>query len=348
MDKQTKVHLLIVGIVVVGMIVTWFITKDLEDVKIVFGIGIFPMLIGPVFAGGESRVHDFKKQKGDIEQQKIRKKRPLPIYRRFELLCAITLEIFLLFSGFNIYIFLFLLIFFIIVFWPSKALYLCKSNENVIEYSNNIENFRQINELHNYLSNDRYINNGNGHNSYRWRESFIKTKCEKIKLDNSIEFWGCLIDEISAYFDDPIKKSYNLRKYIFAFGYYDIDYKVNILLTNIFAVYARIIDGGMPRANPYNTYFSDYSNVPLAYICSETDKIICSKIDKICSDFFAKTRSKYVLIIENGQIGLGLKAAKFGKFNRIINKKRTKKLTEEAMQEISEFLLQIKSVIEKY
>lgn len=63
MDKQTKVHLLIVGIVVVGMIVTWFITKDLEDVKIVFGIGIFPMLIGPVFAGGESRVHDFKKQK---------------------------------------------------------------------------------------------------------------------------------------------------------------------------------------------------------------------------------------------------------------------------------------------
>lgn len=344
MDKQTKVHLLIVGIVVVGMIVAWFITKDLEYVRNVFVIGFFPMLIGPVFAGGESRVRDFKKQKGDIEQQKVRKKRPLPIYRRFELLCAIALEIILLFSGFNIYIFWFLLIFFIIVFWPSKALYLYKSNANVIEYSNAIENFEPINKLYDYLSNDRYINNRNGSNSYRWTQSFIKTKSEKIKLDNGIEFWGCLAEEVYANFGD-YRKSYNFRKYIFAFGYYDIDYKVNILLTNISAVYARIIDGGIPRANSYNTYFSDYSNVPPAYIRSETDKIICSKIDKICSDFFAKTRSKYVLIIENGRIGLGLKTAKFGKFNRIINKKRTKKLTEEAMQEISEFLLQIKNVI---
>lgn len=80
-------------------------------------------------------------------------------------------------------------------------------------------------------------------------------------------------------------------------------------------------------------------------MASEHDLNVCRNIEEKCADFFAKTRSKYVLTIDGGTIGLGLKSAKFGEVNRIINKQKTKKLTEEAMQEISEFLLQIKNVI---
>ena len=97
-----------------------------------------------------------------------------------------------------------------------------------------------------------------------------------------------------------------------------------------------------------NLYIPRYSNIPPFVISGETSENICRSIEDICSNFFAKTRSKYVLIIKDSMIGLGLNAARFGKYNRVFNKKKTVQLIDKAINEITEFLGQIKEIVEKY
>lgn len=92
--------------------------------------------------------------------------------------------------------------------------------------------------------------------------------------------------------------------------------------------------------------FLKYYNLSAPIKDEQKNNEIIKVIEETCSNFFPKIRSKYVLIIENGQIGLGLKNATFGKVFRILNKQKTKRLTEEAMQEIEEFMLNIKEILE--
>lgn len=121
-------------------------------------------------------------------------------------------------------------------------------------------------------------------------------------------------------------------------AHYDNENIVDIVLNNRSSTYL----------HRDNIYISKYSNLPPFVISGETSENICRSIEDICSNFFAKTRSKYVLVIRNGMIGLGLDSARFGKFNRIFNKNKTLELIDDAINEMTDFLLKIKGVIEKY
>lgn len=211
------------------------------------------------------------------------------------------------------------------IFWTNKPLYLCANNSDVLKYSRNFDGSEIVEKMHESLKNSLY------------EKSSLK-KFESLELCYGVKFYTCLIRETDGLNVNIRRHVERLTNYIFSVVPYERINDISVVVTNISDNYI----------GKDNMYISKYSNLPPFVTLKGETENICNNIEEICSDFFAKTRSKYVLIIENGRIGLGLKTAKFGKFNRIINKKRTKKLTEEAMQEISEFLLQIKSVIEKY
>ena len=268
----------------------------------------------------------YRKNKS-VHKEKVKQKKPIPVYCTSQsITLAVVLATDLTFmyvethfgmeetlSNLSWCVILFGLSIVMIELWENRVLYLCKNNTNVVEYNTNIKDLERVAGILSYLS---------------WGH-LVNEKCECVKLDNGIEFWQC-------YSWRKSNRYYN--NHIFAIIQYESENNMNLLLTNSLEGYL----------NAENIYISRYSNLPPFVISNENEENICQDIEKLCSDFLARTRSTYALIIKDGQICLGLDYARFGKFNRIINKKRTKKLTEEAMQEISEFLLQIKSVIEKY
>ncbi len=90
--------------------------------------------------------------------------------------------------------------------------------------------------------------------------------------------------------------------FIFGGEVEDYEKNINIVLCNDSSTYL----------HKDNIYIPKYSNLPPFVISGDVSESVCSNIEKICSDFFAKIRSKYVLIIRKGAIGLGIKDARFG------------------------------------
>lgn len=272
------------------------------------------------------------------------------------------------------YFTLVILIFFaqLIAFSPHKMLYLCKDNKKVLRYfdkiedlkkitdnsiaeaytrekstlnistdlkeiadfilamnsefvktSTNLKNLYLIKKMHDYLKGDVWVK----------RYPYENSEC--VTLRSGVELWSCYAKEINL----TRRNSFSInRSYIFAITPYESESIFELVLTNNDYKYLGIND----------TYFSKYSNLPPFILHRQNDETTSQCIESVCSEFFAKIRSKYVLIIENGMIGLGLKNATFGIINRIFNKQKTKALTEEAMQEIEKFLLEVKLIVEKW
>lgn len=258
-----------------------------------------------------------------------------------------------------------------IMFLTRKKLYLCKNNSNVLKYFEKIEilkendsrnrngtrakskknlnisnnkdvfmadtdfsskeeitgarNLYLVEKMHEYLKVDNVCI---GYYLYNY--------CELIELCSGTELWSCYIREL------PTKNSEYSKAcdmcYIFAITPYEGEIDVGIVLTN----------NGNNYLDKDNIYISKYSNLPPFILNKQNDEKISRCIEEICSKFFSKTRFKYVLIIENGRICVGLKNATFGVINRVFNKKKTKKLIDEAIQEIESFLLDIRNIIEKW
>lgn len=89
---------------------------------------------------------------------------------------------------------------------------------------------------------------------------------------------------------------------------------------------------------------SKYSNL-IGFLSVDEDETTVKNIDKLCSDFFAKTRERYELRIGGGTIILQLKNARLGRIYRIFNKKKTISQIDETINEISSFLLELKRII---
>lgn len=333
---NNKYNVIVWGTAIIGvaLLIAIVIFNDSEILlNVVGGLGILGLIGGLYGAYYKSLKRLYRKNKG-MYKEKVKRKKPIPIYYSFQ--TAIWAGALVLLYGTLIYVtmhykineilshsisclILVGVIILITEFWQNRVLYLCKNDMNVVEYNKNIKDFGKVDGMRLYLS--------FGH--------FVNRICECVKLDNGIEFWQCYAQRSSSAGSRNSTYYYN---YIFAITQYESDNNMNLLLTNSLEKYL----------DAENIYISKYSNLPPFVISNENDENICKDIEKLCSDFFARTRSTYVLIIEAERISLGLNSARFGKFNSVFNKKRKKKLTEEAMQEISEFLLQIKSMIEKY
>ena len=272
------------------------------------------------------------------------------------------------------YFTLVILIFFaqLIAFSPHKMLYLCKDNKKVLRYfdkiedlkkitdnsiaeaytrekstlnistdlkeiadfilamnsefvktSTNLKNLYLIKKMHDYLKGDVWVK----------RYPYENSEC--VTLRSGVELWSYYAKEINLTRRNSLSIN---RSYIFAITPYESESIFELVLTNNDYKYLGIND----------TYFSKYSNLPPFILHRQNNETTSQYIESVCSEFFAKIRSKYVLIIENGMIGLGLKNATFGIINRIFNKQKTKALTEEAMQEIEKFLLEVKLRVEKW
>lgn len=280
------------------------------------------------------------KKKRNISQEVVNKKTPLPIYSRnlYYGCIAFYVILTLLFviccknyfsESFITFVSVSLVsaIIFYIKLRQKKVLYLYKDNANVMNYYDKLDDYWELFDLY------RYIGSHNG-------DRFISKKCERIKIYNNMEFWSCYSKEIVTSTSSDGTDSTYYYSYIFS----KLDYEkenenvIDIVLNNCSATYL----------HRENIYIPKYSNLPPFVISGEKSESICNSIEGICSDFFAKTRSKYVLTITNGVIGLGLKSARFGRYNRVFNKDKTVKETDEAINQISDFLIQIKNIVEKY
>ena len=334
MDNKYNVIVWGTAIIGVALLIAIVIFNDSEILlNVVGGLGILGLIGGLYGAYYKGLKRLYQKNKG-IYKEKVRRKKPIPVYYSFQ--TAMWAGVLVLLYGTFIYVtmhykineilshsisclILVGVIILIAEFWQNRVLYLCKNDMNVVEYNKNIKDFGKVAGMRSYLS--------FGH--------FVNRICECVKLDNGIEFWQCYAQHHSSSVGSRSSTYY--YNYIFAITQYESDNNMNLLLTNSLEKYL----------SAENLYISKYSNLPPFVISNENDENICKDIEKLCSDFFARTRSTYVLMIEAERISLGLNSARFGKFNSIFNKKRKKELTEEAMHEISEFLLQIKNVIEE-
>ena len=99
----------------------------------------------------------------------------------------------------------------------------------------------------------------------------------------------------------------------------------------------------------YKIVPTHYSNIRPFVVFSDNgnaEKII-SAISPLCSDFFSKTRGYVVLLIKNNRIILGLSDAQLGERRRIFNKTKTRRLILEGIDEITNFLIELKNTIER-
>lgn len=343
MKKGVKTVLWVTGILVVFCVLMFALIKFFTNHEIVgcflagvIGVAFVIMIIASIVRDIIGRVK-LNKRKKSISQEKVTKKTPLPIYTGI-LCCSYvgyTIAFACLFtlcfknSGlFGVYatatFLVAALIIFGILFGQKKVLYLYKDNAKVRNYDDELEKSSLPLELHMYI---RSRNN--------YKEYFILKKCERIQLYNDIEIWSCFSTGWSGSGDS--KSSYDYS-FIFSKVNFESEKNINILLCNDSSTYL----------HEDNIYIPKYSNLPPFVIYGDISESVCSNIEKICSDFFSKIRSKYVLTIRKGAIGLGIKAARFGRLNRIFNKDKTIKEIDEAVNEISDFLTQIKSIVEKY
>ncbi len=125
--------------------------------------------------------------------------------------------------------------------------------------------------------------------------------------------------------------------YIFATMPYQSQSKFSIIICNNKKTYL----------NKDSLYISKYSNLPPMVVRGENANQICAKIEEKCSEFFARTRSGFIIEIADNKIGVGLRNARFGKHFRLFNKELTKEQTRQAIAEITDFLLYLKAVVEQ-
>jgi len=336
MDKKEKLIYIVTGIIVIislGLTFNACITGN-TDLAGKFAISVLVIVLGAFFIN--KIVFSSFKYKALVDRMraeeriKVHKQKALPIYSNFFVTYSVTAILligFLLFLGyvynieervFLISIFGFVIISLLILYLKTRqqnVLYLIKDLDIVKEYKDNVE--------YNPLLLADFSEQG----------AVINKKSEMIELINNIKFWSYNIVYMPFRMNE--KNKYYITD-ICALINYNSSAKINIKLTNkvktLFTA-SRI-------------HVSKYSNL-LPYMIVNDDSIdFCSKIDKECSDFFARTRHEYYLIISGGAILLGLSHARFGKNNKIFNKNRTVELTKEAIEEISEFLIKIKSIIE--
>lgn len=346
MKKGVKTVLWVTGILVVFVVLMFALIKFFTNHEIigcflggVIGVTFVIMIIAGIVRDIIGRVK-LNKRKKSISQEKVTKKTPLPIYTgilycsyigytiAFACLFALCFKNY--YSGlFGVYatatFLVVALIIFGILFGQEKALYLYKDNAKVRNYDDELEESSLPLKLHMYIR------------SYNDYEYFILKKCERIQLYNDIEIWSCFSTGWSRSGSGDSKSSYDYS-FIFSKVDFESEKNINILLCNDSSKYL----------HEDNIYIPKYSNLPPFVISGDVSESVCSNIEKICSDFFAKIRSKYVLTIQEGAIGLGLKSARFGGFKRIFNKDKTIKEIDEAVNEISDFLTQIKGIVEKY
>lgn len=337
MNKGVKTVLWVTGILVVLVIAltTYSTISGNYEIGGYFSAGVIVAVFGIAFIAGT--VHyiigmvKLNKRKKNIPQEKVTKKTPLPIHTRnlyyvciafyAALLCFLKKEPIIL--GAILIIFLVATIIFYIKFRQKKVLYLYKDNAKVMNYYDMLKDSWLLFDLHRYIR-----------GYYNTYERFVEKKCECIELYNNIEIWSCFSKELPHARDD----STCYYSFIFSKVNFESEKNINIVLCNDSSTYL----------HKDNIYIPKYSNLPPFVISGDVSESVCSNIEKICSDFFAKIRSKYVLTIQEGTIGLGIKDARFGRLNRIFNKDKTIKEIDEAVNEISDFLTQIKGIVEKY
>ncbi len=292
---------------------------------------IFLMIVLMVSPLIYRKIKQSQRRKG-ISIIKVPKQKSLPIYRKTLLWIFVELVILLaiayilqnnLFKDFFPYYMivpLICILFFFYKFGYQKSLYLLKDEENVVEYNNNINDYSAIQSLHLHLHLNKGIN-----------IHYIKGKCEYLKLNNGVEIWSCYTHN----FDGESHISSNA---IFS----TVDYKKSESKSDI---YVNI--NPLEQSNKNKYYLSKYSNLPPIVISDNEDsRKVCQEIEDCCSKFFSKVRLGYVLLIDNDSIGLALELAKFGEYRRLINTEKTKKMVEEAVNEISAFLEQIRDIIQ--
>ncbi len=313
-----------------------------------FAIGVIAVLFAFVFIGsaiyyliGVKKLHDKKKR---LYIDKVEKKKTLPLYSKnlivasilFYIIIALTLSYGLRMSilqdkqdVFNYYLLGCTLLSLIgaIVFYlklrQAKMLYLIKDEEKIAKYEDNINETSELFNIKSQLGIGGF---------------FVKRKCESIELDNNIRIWSCFLKQISHSVSPESDYYTSYYNYIVASNNYSSAKRFSIKINNRPSVYL----------NKDNQYISKYSNLPPFLIDGNDAKYYSSRIEEICSDFFSKTRSKYVLMIEGGLIVLGLKSARFGGTNRIFNKNKTIELTKEAIEEIANFMIKIRNVLNNY
>ena len=348
MDKNVKRILWITGILVVlviGLTIYSCISGNYE-VGGYFSMGIIATLVAIVFIGGAiyylvglKRLHDKKK---GIEQENVIKRKALPLYSKNTILICICyyIVITLLFAvpfinsfsqesnkNFDIYFWAYIIsslvgaIVFYIKLRQSKMLYLIKDSDKILKYEDNVDDSPELFMIHSYLG---------------AKGRFVKKKCEQIELSNNIKIWSCFSKETTHHTGSDSYSTW-YYSFIIASECYDSINNIDIEINNSLSAYL----------NKDNQYITKYSNLPPFLISGEYAEDICNSIEEICSDFFSKTRSRYVLIIRGGTIGLGLKSARFGRINRIFNRNKTAKLTKEAIEEIENFLLRIKNALDR-
>lgn len=346
MDKNTKKFLIGVGILVFFVIILTIYSSFSKnyDIASTFVAGVFITII--VYAiVVEIRdyiigIQNLKEKKREVEQVKVALKKPLPIYFKSliygcEAFLAANLLILIImamipsidFNLSSIIIFgeLAVILIAVVVLFikirPKKMLYLIENDERVSKYTSNLDKDMKIFDLCNKICNNK-------------DEYFINKKCEKIKLYNGIELYSCF-SKYSNYLHSEYGRS-SYYRYIFAIYTYnnigDFDIEINERLYSYL--------------NKDNIYIPRYSNLPPFIISGEMAESVCQKIEEICSEFFSKTRFCNVLIINHGKIGLGLSSARFGICNRIFDKNKTIAQTKEAIREIEEFLLQLRSILD--
>ena len=277
-----------------------------------------------------------EKMKKEANQLKVSKEKAIPIYTgRVGLICvgiyvALTIGILECFyKGFIIGVYIGLIIALVIaiiaytILRKKIDLEFLKNDANVIEYKDIVSEYTEDD----LLFKDIFMKLRTLH------QRFIERKCESIKLNNDVQFWAIYTRDQHM---RAKTETYRYFNYIFGVGPLLKNNEIDISLSNVFGGYS----------TKDNLFISHYSNLPPYVVNDENQKIMCEKIDEVCSKFFAKIRSRYVLLIKGGMIRIGFSNARFGKHNYLFNKSKKDELTREAVEEITDFLLQLKTIIE--
>lgn len=330
-NKIVRWATIIIGSILIGLIIFFSFRVDEKNTRYCL-CGLLILVLVRFFIlwllkciNRMKKIKRINDKKRELPKEKVARKKSLPVYSN-RIYIVILLGIFSPFLGsywiiesdyVHMLIIIIILLLLLLKPIPRKMLYLCKDDKAVLNYDSNIDISSIIYKLNESLGNSCY---------------FIKKKCERIELKNHIEIWSCF----SIYHYLGFGTHYN--EIIFSTAYYNSQNDINIILNNRLTTYLQ----------KDNIYVSRYSNLPPFVINNEISENVCNHIAEVCSNFFAKTRDNYVLMIQNGSIGLGIGNARFGKINRIFNKNKTRRLTGEAVEEISQFMLEIKSILERY
>lgn len=344
-----KFLVLDVIIFIIGFILAFYGFNNYMNVVSNIGLCLIGFaVIGPILFLYIDNKMQLNKMKTNIEQIKVTKKTALPIYRTwntfFYLFLLIALVIvavtFLLAVFENAYYLCGLFIFFfvaIVIYCIQRKRY--KPFEI---YKRSDDDGFTITSLGIPASTIEFSNVFNTINSQQESNYDIKKKYSEVadiqKDNEKITLWN-----ITTHYhvvSDDMACTYSNR-YIFAKINYTCNKQRRLLLTNNMNKFFKF-------NNNNNIITSQYSNLYplLVNEVNEDNKRLVSKISKICSDFFAKTRFKYALTISENDIVLGLEKAKLGQFYRILNKEKTNNLIKEATNEIVNFLIELKSIIE--